>query len=693
MNDTMQINRSDIRLALALFCLLTCLYSLTSGAHIDSTDGETVYLVTEGLIERGTFAQLEPEQLGDSPRAVVRAHNGNLYAVTGPLQSLLTVPFYLTGSWVARAFPPPFYTYLTRFFVALFNSPVCAATAVLLYLFSVDMGYRRRTSLFVALTYGLATVAWPYARTFFAETLHTFWLVLAAWAAYRYTHTGRWSWMAMTGVAMGLGVATKYVMVVAGPALTLYLLLELRQRNGWRARCRWAGRTVLAGGLPFLLIIGALVMFNYARFGNLLETGYTSGDPGGAVGAWATTATPLVSWYGYLFSSGKGFFFFSPPALLVLWGMPALARRRNETWLLLALAAAYPLFYGLVKGRWFGGANWGPRYIVCITPFLILPLGAFLERRDVARWLRVGSATLLFTLGFWVQMSTVFVNYNIHLFSDVPFERQLFHPTDSTLSAQWRLWSRQVKAWQQYDHALRASGEQFYVIDGGFHDIEVPDLAPFGRWMEEEGQLRIYAQPEQAVTIQIAYSRPRLADMEKWSGLHLVYDGAPVTAEQRLAAENERETQWIETLTIPADKIYIWPGTLIMTATTWLPQSGDPRELSVFIERVNVLSDGALLPFQEANLPRPLPVSTAYPWSWQAMLWFYDPANARPFDAWPWYIWTSGLPLPQARTLIIILASVLCSGFVASAVWFILTLKLSLRVAGKPHSTDWRLQC
>ena len=157
-----------------------------------------MYAVTKGLVERGTFTQLEPEQAGDAPRALMRARDGNLYAVTGPLQSLLSVPFYLIGSWVARSFSPPFYGYFTRFFVCLFNSPVLAATAALLYLFSVDMGYRRRTSLFVALTYGLATVAWPYARTFFAETLHTFWLVLAAWAAYRYTHTGRWSWMAMT---------------------------------------------------------------------------------------------------------------------------------------------------------------------------------------------------------------------------------------------------------------------------------------------------------------------------------------------------------------------------------------------------------------------------------------------------------------------------------------------------------------
>jgi 4-amino-4-deoxy-L-arabinose transferase-like glycosyltransferase len=663
---------------LALLCLLTCLYWLTARAHIDIQDPETIYLVTEALVERGTFAQLEPEQAGNAPRAVVRARDGNLYAITGPLQSLLSVPFYLVGSWVGRAFPPPFYGYFTRFFVCLLNGLVHAATVAVLYLFGIDLGYRRRTSLFVALAYGLATVAWPYARTAFSETLLAFWLILAAWAAYCYVRTDRWGWMALLGVAVAAGVASKYVMAVAGPIFALYLLLHFWPRDDWRARWRWAGRTILAGGIPFALIIGALMAFNYARFGSLLETGYTNGPPTSAINTWTKKATFLPSLYSFFFSSGKGFFFFSPPTVLALWGVPALVRRRrNVTWLLLAVAAAYPLFYSAVH-RWHGGANWGPRYIVCITPFLVLPVGAFLERSDLTRWWRVGSATVLFVLGCWIQMSTIFVGYSTYVFSDVPFQQQLYSPADSTLAAQWRLWPRQVAAWQDYDHDLRSSDAQFYVIDGGFYDTEVPDLAPFGRWMRERGRLYIYARPEQAVQIEIAYSRSRLADPQAadWAGLRLVYDGAPVSSERRLIAELDHETQWIETLTIPAADVHVWPGKLEITAPVWKPQQfNDARGVSVFVGRVNVWSDQEPLAFREANLPRPMPVSTAYPWSWEAMRWFYAPYNARPFDVWPWHVWASGAPLPQARTFILIMLIVLGGGLVASTGWLILAIK------------------
>jgi 4-amino-4-deoxy-L-arabinose transferase-like glycosyltransferase len=683
----LRVNRSDLRTGLALFCLLTCLYALTGGAHTAIADEETVYLVTEGLVERGTLAQLEEAQAGNAPRIVTRGRDGRLYAITGPLQSLLAVPLYVVGKWVARAFPPPFYGYFTRFFVCLFNSPVGAATVALLYLFGVDLGYRRRTALFVALTYGLATVAWPYARTFFAETLHVFWLTLAAWAVYRYARTDRWGWMALGGTTMGLGVATKYAVAVAGPVFALYLLLEFWRRPDRRAHWRWAGRTLFAGGLPFALIVCLLLVFNYVRFGSLWETGYTASDMRGAVAKWLAPATSVLeSLYGFLFSSGKGFFFFSPPAVLSLCGLTALARRRrNEAWLFVAIAAVYPLFYSLLQYRgapvWHGGGNWGPRYVVCITPFVVLSIGAFLERRDVARCWRVGAATSLFVVGFWVQMSTAFVSYSTYLFSDVPSDRQLFHPADSTLLAQWRLWPRQMAAWRQYDHALRTSGEQFYVIAGSFYDVEVPDMAPFGRWMGEGGLLRIYARPAQALTIRLAYSRPRAADVEGpcWSGPRFFYDGAAVASEQRLTAESERETRWVETLTIAADSVHIFPATLELTATTWVPlESGDPRELSIFVERVEVLSDGAPLMVCEANLPRPLPVSTAYSWSWEAMFWFYDPENARPCDLWAWYVWTSGVPLRQAQTFIVVFALALGGASIASAIWLISILRRGL---------------
>jgi hypothetical protein len=675
--STAQIQRSDIRIALALFLLLTCFFMLTSSATIQTTDGETAYQTTEALGERGSFALLDPEVAGDALRAA-RHTAGGYYGITGPLQSLLSLPFYLVGRGVAALFPRVFSGYFTRFFVALTNSPLHAATVALLYLLGRDLGYRRRTALFVALTYGLATLAWPYSRSFFADTPLTFWLVLAAWGMCRYIRTDRWQWLSLVGIALGLGITNKYVMAFSLPAFALSLLLFGMQQERTTRR-QWIARTLVSGGLPFILIVLALVIFNAARFNHPLETGYTGGAPMTSAVKRTQSATPLIALYGFFFSSGKGFFFFSPPALLSLWGVTALARRhREEAYLFLAIAILYPLVYSLTKAGWYGGANWGPRHILCITPFLTLFVGAFLERRDLPRWLRVSSATLLFVIGFWVQMSAVLVNYSIHLFSDTPFMKQIFRPSNSTLAAQWRWWPRQVKAWRAYDHDLRASGAEFYRVGDGFYDVEVPEMAPFGRWMDQRGRFRIYAQPEDSLVIRIAYSRPKKADTAslEWSELHATYDGVVTQSERRLVVEDERESQWLETFTIPAKDVQILPGTLQITATTWQPQqSGDTRDLSIFIADVEVLKDGLSLPYKEANLPQPLPVSRAYRWSWEAMFWFYNPANARPADLWPWYVWTSGLPLAQAKAFILVWGGALGSGLLLSTWYFLKVLQ------------------
>jgi len=557
----MHVNHRDIRLAFALFCVLTGWFWLTASAHTYIADGETMFAVTESLAERGTFALTFPP--GDTtPRTLTEGVDGRQYAITGPLQSILALPFYGVGRWVSSYFHPAFKGYLTRFFVLLFNAPVHAATAALLCLFGIDLGFRRRTACFLALIYALATIGWPYARTFYAESLHTFWLVFATWAIYRYVHINHWLWMTATGLAIGLGVATKYVMAVVAPAFVLYLAMAWCQRRPGSERRHWTWYTLLAGGLPFALILALLIFFNFVRFGSLLETGYTTTGMRGSIDTWATTAQPLISLYSMFLSSGVGFFFFSPPIVLTLWGMGSLLhRRRDAAVLIFSIAALYPLFYALMTAEWYGGGNWGPRYIVCTTPFLLLPIGAYLERGELPRWWRLGSAGALFVAGFWVQFSTVAVNYSTYLFSDVPANQQHYYPSDAPLAMQWRLWPRMVREWQRYDHNMRVSDTMFYTLDEeGFYPVEVESLAPFGRWTHNTFQIYIQTATQQPLEVQIHYSRPHLADSKDnpWDGLTLYYDHAPVTSTLELVRETETETQWRETLTIsPASRCIV----------------------------------------------------------------------------------------------------------------------------------------
>jgi hypothetical protein len=654
----------DVCIAVALFLFFTGLYGMTARGHFSIADEETMFHVTEGLVERGTFTQLPESESGPVPRALVKGKQGLLYAVTGPVQSILAVPFYLIGQCLGWFFPDPFYTYLTRFFVALFNSPVGALTVAFLYLSARELSYRRRSALFTAVALGLGSVLWPYARTFFAESLLALWLTISTWAIIRYARTDHAFWLVVWASAFSLGVLTKYVMVISFPLYMLYLF-SVFYRHSPETRLSWLRRTVLAAVIPLFIFALMGAAFNYTRFDSILETGYTKSDGRGAISSWGSKAQPLIGWYGYLFSSGKGFFFFSPPAILLFLGLSYLyAQRRDVTLLLLSLILIYPLFYTLVTHRWHGGGNWGPRYIVCVTPLVLLIGGAFLERRDLAHWVQVFAATAILVVGFWVQASFLYVNYATYLFGNVPSEKQLYQPKASPLAAQWRLWPHQMKRWQNYDLDVRNSGRDFYVLKGGFHEIEVPDMAPFGRWVRAESKFTIYARPAKALNLFFEYSTSHVEAPK------FFYDGMAFHGKRELVREEGGNYQWREELTVPAEAVQIWPGTLKVSLPSEVAQMPeDDRELGLFLSKVTVTSDGQEIVPLDVELPSPMPLVQDHPWSWNAMFWFYNPTNARPFDLWPAYVWTSGIPLNLAKSFIWILSLICCGCLIGSALW------------------------
>src|SRR5690606_26415462 len=62
--------------------------------------------------------------------------------------------------------------------VYLFNVLVGALTAGVLLLYAVALGYRERTAVLTALVFGVATIVWPYSKSFFREPLAMFFLLL-----------------------------------------------------------------------------------------------------------------------------------------------------------------------------------------------------------------------------------------------------------------------------------------------------------------------------------------------------------------------------------------------------------------------------------------------------------------------------------------------------------------------------------
>jgi hypothetical protein len=112
----------------------------------------------------------------------------------------------------------------------------------------------------------------------------------------------------------------------------------------------------------------------------------------------------LAGIYGFLLSPGDSIFLFSPPLLAAVIAWPRFLKERGRP----ALAIlAIPLVYLLIHskfGDWWGGYSWGPRFLVPVTGFLLLPFVCFVE--DFARLRNHGRILLIGTVlfGLYVQM-------------------------------------------------------------------------------------------------------------------------------------------------------------------------------------------------------------------------------------------------------------------------------------------------
>jgi 4-amino-4-deoxy-L-arabinose transferase-like glycosyltransferase len=190
-----------------------------------------------------------------------------------------------------------------------------------------------------------------------------------------------------SGLLAGLAVATHLL-----AALTVPFLGLLAVALAWRRtrRVREGARVAVAWGLGVLPSLVCLAWFNEYRFGSFLDTGFRASA---AEMLEQRFVAPLVGISGLLFSAGKGLAFYCPLAVVAAAFWPSFWRKhRLVAAFVLLLSAARLAFVGSFRD-WHGGFCLGPRYLLGVVPFLLLPLAAGIEDLIASR--RRGPAAVL----------------------------------------------------------------------------------------------------------------------------------------------------------------------------------------------------------------------------------------------------------------------------------------------------------
>jgi len=344
--------------ALALSLFLLAIYLLTYSGDIHSSDGLSMLSVTESLVKRGDYDTNQILWMGLQQGTFGRGRE--LYSRKGIGTSLAALPLAWLGLIV------PFWGFVQT--TLLLNVAVTALTGLLVFLYLQRLGHSWEVGLVVTVLFGLGTMAWPYSKYFFSEPLTGLALLATAYLLLRFRETQATGDLALAGTSLGLAIATRLATAAIAP---LFLLLLLAYSLSDRVSYRRLIPFLAAFLLPLILWGLLLGGYNYLRFGNPLTTGYLPQE---------SFRTPLLTGLaGLLISPGRGLFLYCPIFLLILPAFPIfLGRHRIEGAFSLSLVTIYILLYS----KWFmwhGGFAWGPRFLVPIIPFLVIPLAPLVE--------------------------------------------------------------------------------------------------------------------------------------------------------------------------------------------------------------------------------------------------------------------------------------------------------------------------
>ncbi|MCI0395458.1 MAG: hypothetical protein L0332_02340 [Chloroflexi bacterium] len=357
--------------------------------------------LTRAVVDYGTFrldAYSEAELGLD-----VAVYNGHVYSNKPPGSSLLMLPQYLLigkpVQLLLRALDLPIQAQNQKFdlvnvftgwLVQIFSLAFYSAVAfVALYRILGLLGLTRRRFALTLLSY-FGTLMFPYATIGTGEMYTVPPLLLGLYFLLKTTRMktsevsetsevqamkSPTSGVFYAGLFYALAIfTTNQVALMAAIALA-YLCW---QRRAWRPLLP----ALAAFSLPLFLAGLLTLLYNWAIFDHPLRFPIQYWEQGQAeviLFEWPTAAKVVEM----LFLPWKGLFFYSPYLLLSVPGFARLNRQRPGgpavVFLLAGSFLAFFLFL-LFNVGWFGGADFGFRYVVPALPFLCLGAAAWLDR-------------------------------------------------------------------------------------------------------------------------------------------------------------------------------------------------------------------------------------------------------------------------------------------------------------------------
>ncbi len=255
----------------------------------------------------------------------------------------------------------------SAFFSVVMNSFIMALTLLIFFNFCYLLTNSLKKSLISSILLGNATILWVYSSSFWTQPIVTFCIFAAFYFLFRFNNEDNIKYLLLAGFFAGYSYISRYASLLSLPFFIFYLI-----SSRWKEK-KTIVKSLAVFSVPLFIILFTQMYWNFYRFGSPFDLG-----PNKLFFSSKFLVPYLTS---FLFSLSRSIFFFSPPLILGILGFKKFLKEYKLEFLCTAgISFGFLLFYSFFN---FGinllGAAWGPRYLVPVTPFLLLPVCLFVD--------------------------------------------------------------------------------------------------------------------------------------------------------------------------------------------------------------------------------------------------------------------------------------------------------------------------
>jgi hypothetical protein len=279
-------------------------------------------------------------------------------------------------------------------FLEIFYGPIISAiTTGVFFLFCRSFNFSIKTSIITSFIFAFSTLIWSYSQTSLNVVPATLFILLGYVFFVKFTKTENYRHLFFCGMTLAFGFLVRQDTVIIASILFFYFILKIIKNKKIKILVPYS--------IPLIISYIFSQIISQLRFENVSTT---------IIGNAPTTyPTPFyVGLSGLLFSPGIGLFVFVPITLLSFLSFTDFYRKeKTHCILFLAIIISFLIYYSQLE-FWHGLVSWGPRYLLPVIPFLILPIAASLETRIHKKFLAL--VIFLASLGFFINFVNIIQN-------------------------------------------------------------------------------------------------------------------------------------------------------------------------------------------------------------------------------------------------------------------------------------------